>query len=148
MDGCWKPQVIHCRHTIHVQNGRRIFVTHWNDFLNSCIKLFLLGCYQSFYFILYVFIYFIFFHHHSAPLFPLPPLPISPPPTPAITTLLSVSVSSLPFFLLCSIPPTPTLHPSCESVSIFLVSLFCSLNSTHQWNHMLFAYLTGLFHLA
>ena len=63
----------------------------------------------------------------------------------AITTLLSISMSFLPlFFLFCSIPlfpqgPQPLTAVSLLPIflSISLVSSFCSLDSTYEWNHII-----------
>ena len=83
-----------------------------------------------------------------------------PPPSPLVSvTLLSVSMSCWGvFFVLlfsfCLItspflpcPPTTTLPSDscqsalCESVSVLLVSLFCSLDSTYEWDHMILVFL-------
>ena len=83
----------------------------------------------------------------------VPPLPSSTSPHPpfplAITILQSVS-----FFFLCSIPspfhPAPKPHPFWQLsvcslyyvlVPTLLVSLFCSLDSTYKWNHIVFVFL-------
>ena len=83
----------------------------------------------------------------------VPPPPFATPSSPctpfprAITTLLSVSVGHAYMFfgqsrhLLWSSPPTPLSSDRCPSVSILSVSLFCSLDSTYEWNHMVFVFL-------
>ena len=81
-----------------------------------------------------------FFHYNLSPLYPLPP----PPPTSAITTLPSLSMSFFSVcFLLCPsnpyICPTPravSLLSIYESISVLLVCSISSLDFTCEWNHM------------
>ena len=105
-------------------------------------------------------------HHPTSSLPPSPFIPPFPPPPPPILSfqqspqLLSGSMSFFSFhFIFCSIPSTPLryLNPSTpltqlphscqldlyvyESVSILLISWFCSLESTYEWNHMVFVFL-------
>ena len=82
---------------------------------------------------IYLFIFIVFFLLRCSALIP-----------PAITILVSVSMSAFAFLLNPS--TTYTLPPSLavilltiyESVPIFLVSSVSSLDSTCEWNHMLF----------
>ena len=85
-----------------------------------------------------------FFHYHFFPLYTLL--------CPAITTLLSMSMS--PFFSSCLIPPPPNCltaqicQPAIsESVSILLVSSICSLDYTWMKSYSICLSLTGLIHL-
>ena len=85
------------------------------------------------------------FHHHSPP-FTHFYLPQSHSPL-VITIQLSVSMRVV-FFLnpiTQSHNPSPlvavSLFSTYESVSILFVSLFCSLDSTYEWNHMVFVFL-------
>ena len=70
---------------------------------------------NGFFFLIQSLLY--FFHYHLVPLYP--------PPTPAVTTLLSMSMSPFSFLLSRSTPhPTPlavVLLSICESVSVLLV---------------------------
>ena len=71
-----------------------------------------------------------------------------------IITLLSASFLFICLFLLNPSTffhpaPKPTFPDSCqsvlciyESVSILFVTLFCSLNSTYEWNHMVLVFLS------
>lgn len=87
-------------------------------------------------------------------------LPSPPPQTPlslAITTLLCMSMSFFSSFFFFFIQTLPCSNPGTllagslfsMSVSILLVSSFCSLESTYDWNRMLPVFLwLGLFRFA
>ena len=82
-------------------------------------------------------LYFLF--NNFIVLLPLPFSPLITPP-PAISTLLSRSMSPFLFLLnlstLCS--PPLSCHPAIYvSVSILLVSSVCSLDCTYKWNQMM-----------
>ena len=80
-------------------------------------------------------------------IFPLPFISFVPPPSHNQHTVLHVHESFFPFlFAQFSHPPTPlsaaaVLLSIYESLFIFLVSSVCSLESTYEWNHMVFSLL-------
>ena len=82
---------------------------------------------ESFFYFLLYFPIIIYPHYNSLPT--------------TISTLLSMYMSPFSFLL----DPSPQLPPRAVSllsmsVSILLVSLFCSLDSTCEWNHMVFVF--------
>ena len=89
----------------------------------------------------------LFFCYHLYTLYPLLP-PSSPFPL-VITRTLSVSMVFFFLILSPSSPsPTPLPSDSCQSilsisvaVCILFICLICSLDSTYNWNHMVFVFL-------
>lgn len=85
----------------------------------------------------------VYIHHHLFSIYPFrPPFPLFPGNHHIIVHEVSPRPS---LFCLIPSPPLQTM-PSVpvsmfsiyESVTILLVTSFCSLNSIHQWNHMIF----------
>ena len=93
--------------------------------------------------------------------FPFCPPPPSPPLSPSVNPLSIVHVHES-FIHVLWLVPSPSFHPfplplpllqlsvPCfhASGSIFLITLFCSLDSSYKWGHMVFVFcqLAGLFH--
>ena len=102
---------------------------------NNClIFLFSSSCCWTNSFLLY------YFYYHLVFLYPPPHHP------PAITIPLSMTMDSFPFLFNPSKPTFPLalavlLLSIYESVSILLVSSVCSLDSTNEWNPMIFLFL-------
>ena len=89
-----------------------------------------------------------FFHYHLSTLYPLPPPSIPSPLQRPHCCLCPWVLSLFSLLLNTSIPnpqpPTPravSLLCSYESVSILLVSSVCSLDSTYEWDRMVFDFL-------
>ena len=110
-----------------------------------------------FYFFNFRSTFYIFYCYYITvfPIFPL--LPASTQPTPcsqqSVPMLLSMFMGYLYMFfdytllLLSTIIPLPLLSGHCRSVpcfhacdSILLISLFCSLDSSSRWDHMVFVF--------
>ena len=99
--------------------------------------------------------YFIFYYclfYYSCPNFPSLPSSVLPHPLlpQFIPTLLSMSTGHSHMFFDYSLPLFSTAPPSsgsCQSVlcfqvsgSVLFISLFCSLDSSYKWYHMVFVF--------
>ena len=104
---------------------------------------------SSFFFSLCLWVFYIIFYCFFFPLPFTPPYILFHFHPPLPNTVDHVQGLFFTFFLFCSILPPPQspqpiaviLLPIYESVSILLVSSVCSLDSTHEWNYMVFAFL-------